>query len=97
MNGLLSSCFLVVLTPSAGLNRLDAPVDPAAPESLAHLRVKLPIQLFWNYLVIGEGSIGKVQKVHFLVDTGAYLVNALTSLSWVTPHDSGPVWVAITV
>ncbi len=56
----------------AGLKRLANPTDPA-PAVIAHpVPVKLPIRLFWNYLVMVEGSIGNIQKLHFLVDTGAY-------------------------
>jgi hypothetical protein len=77
MNRLLvSSCLLVVLTLSAadpGCSQATAnPTDPA-PAVIAHpVSVKLPIRLFWDYLVMVEGSIGNIQKLHFLVDTGAY-------------------------
>jgi hypothetical protein len=72
------SCLLVILTLShaelSWSQRTTAPADPAMPETrlIAHLPVKLPIRLYWGYLVIVEGSISNVQKLNFLVDTGAY-------------------------
>ena len=75
---LFSTCLLVILTLShAALSWSQpaiAPADPVATEAepLAHVTVKLPIRLYWGYLVIVEGSIGNAQKLHFLVDTGAY-------------------------
>jgi predicted aspartyl protease len=75
MNRLLvSSCLAVVFTLSgadAGWSQATAnPADPA-PQVIAR-PVKLPIRLFWNYLVMVEGSIDNIQKLHFLVDTGSY-------------------------
>jgi predicted aspartyl protease len=64
----------VILTLSAaGWSQAIANPTDLAPANIAQpVQVKLPIRLFWNYLVMVEGSIGNVQKLHFLVDTGAY-------------------------
>jgi hypothetical protein len=34
--------------------------------------VDLPIQLCRHYLVVVEGSIGNLEKLTFIIDTGAY-------------------------
>ncbi|SRR5882724_3446272 len=74
---LLSRCLLVILLPlyaDLGWSQTaTAPVDPAGQEtqSLVRATTKLPFHLYWGYLVIVEGSIGNVQKLNFLVDTGA--------------------------
>src|ERR1700675_2833053 len=70
-------CFLLVLTLSPlerGWSQSSiAPADPASKtQSLPRAAIKLPIRLYWGYLVIVEGSIGDFQKLSFLVDTGAY-------------------------
>ena len=73
----VSSYLLVVLTLSAAdLSWAQPGYPPAnfgerASQSLAQLRVKLPVRLYWGYLVIVEGSIGSRNKLSFLIDTGA--------------------------
>src|SRR5450755_573117 len=71
----VSSCFLMLLTLAhVDLGWSQASVsDRVTPEtkSLSPGVAKLPIRLYRGYLVIVEGSIGSVQKLSFLVDTGA--------------------------
>jgi hypothetical protein len=73
---LLCFCFSVVLTQShVNLGWSQAAVsNPTTPgtKSLAQGSVKVPIRIYWGYMVIVEGSAGNLEKLNFLVDTGAY-------------------------
>jgi len=74
---LLSSCLLVIFALSnveLGWSQTAIVADLPAPETKlpTHIPVKIPIRLYWGYLIIVEGSIGNVHKLNFLVDTGAY-------------------------
>jgi len=80
MNRLSFFCWLLVMLTLSHAE-LAWPQKAIAPdtasavtvtEALAHDPIKLPIRLYWGYLVIVQGSIGNVPKLSFLVDTGAY-------------------------
>ena len=70
---LFSRCLLIILILSDLSLGWSQPTDPDVPEtrSLATRHVTLPIRLYWNYLIVVEGSIGN-RRLHFLIDTGAY-------------------------
>jgi hypothetical protein len=47
----------------------------AAPDGTQHVHspaIELPIQLCRDYIVVVEGSIGTLEKLTFIIDTGAY-------------------------
>ncbi len=79
MNGsILFSSLLLILTlsdpgrPSSQMPTAPSNLEAKQTHSLMSAPARLPFHLHWGYLVIIEGSIGNVQELHFLVDTGAY-------------------------
>ena len=80
MNRLSFPCWLLVMLTLSQVELawpqeaiIPNPASAVTPtEAPAHDPIKLPIRLFWGYLVIVEGSIGNVPNLSFLVDTGAY-------------------------
>jgi hypothetical protein len=75
---LLSRSLLVIFALSSAdrssSQTATVSVDPPGQEShsLAYATTKVPFHLSWGYLVIVQGSISGVEKLNFLVDTGAY-------------------------
>jgi hypothetical protein len=45
---------------------------PAEAKPVSNNSIELPIQLYRDYLVAVEGSIGNLEKLTFIIDTGAY-------------------------
>jgi predicted aspartyl protease len=72
--------FWLLIAAAAVLSLLCSPSlaqsDPAPVlgETLptSNHAVELPIQLYRDYLVVVEGKIGNLEKLSFLIDTGAY-------------------------
>src|SRR5439155_21375065 len=46
-------------------------VQPDPPSTERAIKVRLPVRIFRGYLVVVEGSIGSLHKLHFIIDTGA--------------------------
>ncbi len=70
---LLSCFFLFGLTLLDGWSQTAVPADLESQTlGLGHTLATVPARLFWSYLVVVEGSIGNLQKLNFLIDTGAY-------------------------
>jgi hypothetical protein len=72
--------FLLSIAPLAVLSLLCNPLLaqsnlvalPSETKPGSSRAIELPIQLYRDYLVVVEGSIGNLEKLTFIVDTGAY-------------------------
>ncbi|MGO9084289.1 MAG: aspartyl protease family protein [Candidatus Sulfotelmatobacter sp.] len=59
-------------TQLLGSRTPDCPRDASGTKLGPGDAIELPIQLYRGYLVLVEGSIGNLEKLTFIVDTGAY-------------------------
>jgi hypothetical protein len=72
MNRILLPTSLLLILSVSFPGRNSSQTSRHLVESPGHrLPIALPFHLSWGYLVVVEGSIGKLKKVNFLVDTGA--------------------------
>jgi hypothetical protein len=70
MKVLIFVCVLLVQSVSSGWSQTrPVSVEPLPPKNT---EVTIPFRLYWDYLVVTDGSIGGLQKLSFLIDTGAY-------------------------
>jgi predicted aspartyl protease len=61
-NKIVCACIGLVLTSSALARTSDPPEDVTG---------RLPFRLYQNYLIVAQGSLGKLKKRNLLIDTGA--------------------------
>ena len=54
------------------LAQSNSTAEPAETKPVSNNSIELPIQLYRDYLVAVEGSIGSLEKLTFIIDTGAY-------------------------
>ena len=65
------SC-LLLLNHSQAWSQATNPGIDLQPQPTPQSSVILPFSLYWDYLVVVEGSIGNLNNLSFLIDTGAY-------------------------
>ncbi|HST13112.1 MAG TPA: retropepsin-like aspartic protease, partial [Terriglobales bacterium] len=73
MNRLLFFCCLPAILTAASTDLWSqlTIAPPSPPASGSQVLVTVPINVYRGYLVIAEGSIGNIDKLNLLVDTGA--------------------------
>jgi hypothetical protein len=54
------------------LAQSNSTAEPAETKPVSNNSIELPIQLYRDYLVVVEGSIGNLETLAFIIDTGAY-------------------------
>jgi predicted aspartyl protease len=61
-NRILCTCFGLLLIASATARASESPEETSG---------RIPFRLYKNYLIVAQGSLGKLKKRNFLIDTGA--------------------------
>lgn len=68
----IASLALLSLLCNPLLAQSNSVAGLAETKPVSNHAVELPIQLYRDYLVVVEGSIGNLEKLTFIIDTGAY-------------------------
>jgi aspartyl protease len=72
MNARLCLLWAALLLPQSGFPRVAQGAFPISDGKLprATSLVEIPFKLYRNYLIVVEGSLGKLERLNFLIDTG---------------------------
>jgi hypothetical protein len=69
MKWLVFSWILLVQSLSSSWSQKSPSISAGLPAP--EKATMLPFHLYWDYLVVAEGSMGSREKLNFLIDTGA--------------------------